>query len=211
MSEPMSSPEEGSSPDQLDQQKVDVVAGLKKQNESLGGRAMSVIRKQDGGEFILFSSSAPSHDSSGRFHGGWDNGAVLVHSNLVHDIRYHVIIAAEPQTFEEVSEKYPNGIRRVEDDESFSKWEMSLQASERHAADVIKKERADIHYTAKAFSAVGAMPNTLRTQSGFDISVGEMDQSIEAPSYATHQVSVSLKPEVPLIEPKLKENITPKE
>lgn len=174
MSEPMSV-ETDPQGERLKQKKEEVVEQLKKQNDALGGNVLRFIQRTDGSELILFTQPTSLKDGLGRY-GGYCDGAVTLEGSTGDKLTSKV-----PTIVEEATRSLRAGggyLRTVSSDPEFEEWKDSLKLSEEYAADKIKRERADAHYTPKLLEAIGEMPNVLAA-SGFDLHAAIRDLQVK--------------------------------
>lgn len=161
----------GLTPEQLSQQKDEILSKLREQNEALGGKAMRFLKREDGGEFVIFAQ--PTAAIERNYYGGFDGGAILVSKNKAG----YLLHCSDGETVEEVQSAHSGSleITRVDNDVNFQNWNSSLMESEKWAADGLKRAQADVHYTPRVLDAVTSMPKVLKEQSGFDIEAPQSD------------------------------------
>ncbi len=171
MPEPMSgSPESNPSKEQLSQQKQESLDELRRQNTALGGKAMTFMKKDDGSDFVIFSNRGEGEG----VRGGFADGPILIQDRLA-----IALVSKNELTVEEAinqtgeSHDGMDDILAIEDDVAFGRWWKSLKVSERQAAELLKKERADSYYTPKALGVIHGMPSHLSTVSGVDLAESE--------------------------------------
>lgn len=164
MAEPMS-PEQSLQGEQLDQKKQEIVQQLKEQNKALGGNVLKLIQRSDGLELMVFTQPTRLENGLSRY-GGYCDGAVTIESDTGKKL-----MSRETQFVEEATRTLKSGggfVTKVSSDRNFDFWKDSLEQSEKSAADKVKHQRADSHYTPKVLAVIGDMPNVLAA-GGFDL------------------------------------------